>query len=472
MKYISFILSLCFCLTITAQTKNDLSQAKIDYKNGEFLKALPIFERELNGKPTDPSLNLWVGVCLFETGGNLKSAEEYLLIASKRNLPESYLYLGDIYVRQYRVSEAKSQYDRYAKARPKERETTLANRNQYLEKLQRAISRTEDIQIIDSLIVNKDIFLSAYKLSPDAGSLSAFNDVFETNKKIESTVYTNGKGSKIYFGQPSGDKISLFSMDKLLNGYGNEKKISNNNLGITGNTNYPFVLTDGSTIYFAGEDENGLGGYDIYVTRYNLNNDTYLTPELLNMPFNSTANDYLYVFDEEKGIGWFATDRFQPEGKVCVYTFIPNEEVTLIESDDEIYKENRAKIASIKNTWRPGKNYSTLIANARKEKVIVPQKVSDFTFVINDKYTYNAYADFKSSNARNLYFEANEKRKALISTEQDLEAKRNEYITVSGNQRSSLANIIQNLESRQAQLYKQVQELEIKARNEEIKNLK
>lgn len=472
MKYISFILSLCFCLTITSQTKNDLSQAKIDYKNGEFLKVLPIFERELNGKPTDPSLNLWVGVCLFETGGNLKSAEEYLLIASKRNLPESYLYLGDIYVRQYRVSEAKSQYDRYAKARPKERETTLANRNQYLEKLQRAISRTEDIQIIDSLIVNKDIFLSAYKLSPDAGSLSAFNDVFETNKKIESTVYTNGKGSKIYFGQPSGDKISLFSMDKLLNGYGNEKKISNNNLGITGNTNYPFVLTDGSTIYFAGEDENGLGGYDIYVTRYNLNNDTYLTPELLNMPFNSTANDYLYVFDEEKGIGWFATDRFQPEGKVCVYTFIPNEEVTLIESDDEIYKENRAKIASIKNTWRPGKNYSTLIANARKEKVIVPQKVSDFTFVINDKYTYNAYADFKSSNARNLYFEAKEKRKALISTEQDLEAKRSEYITVSGNQRSSLANIIQNLESRQAQLYKQVQELEIKARNEEIKNLK
>lgn len=472
MKYISFILSLCFCLTITSQTKNDLSQAKIDYKNGEFLKALPIFERELNGKPTDPSLNLWVGVCLFETVGNLKSAEEYLLIASKRNLPESYLYLGDIYVRQYRVSEAKSQYDRYAKARPKERETTLANRNQYLEKLQRAISRTEDIQIIDSLIVNKDIFLSAYKLSPDAGSLSAFNDVFETNKKIESTVYTNGKGSKIYFGQPSGDKISLFSMDKLLNGYGNEKKISNNNLGITGNTNYPFVLTDGSTIYFAGEDENGLGGYDIYVTRYNLNNDTYLTPELLNMPFNSTANDYLYVFDEEKGIGWFATDRFQPEGKVCVYTFIPNEEVTLIESDDEIYKENRAKMASIKNTWRPGKNYSTLIANARKEKAIVPQKVSDFTFVIDDKYTYNAYADFKSSNARNLYFEANEKRKALISTEQDLEAKRSEYITVSGNQRSSLANIIQNLESRQAQLYKQVQELEIKARNEEIKNLK
>lgn len=472
MKYISFILSLYFCLTISAQTKNDLSQAKIDYKNGEFAKALPVFESEHSGKPTDPSLNLWLGVCLFETGGNAKLAEEYLLIAAKKNLPEAYLYLGDIYVKQYRVSEAKVQYDRYAKARPKERETTLADRNQYLDKLEKAISRTEDIQIIDSLIVNKDAFLSAYRLSPDAGSLSAFNDVFEANKKVASTVYTNGKGSKIYFGQPSNDKIALFSMDKLLKGYGNEKKVSNNNLGLTGNTNYPFVLTDGSTIYFAGEDENGLGGYDIYVTRYNLNNDTYLTPELLNMPFNSTANDYLYVFDEEKGIGWFATDRFQPEGKVCVYTFIPNEEVTLVESDNEIYKENRAKIASIKSTWRPGKNYSTLIANARKEATVAVKKVSDFSFVINDKYTYTAYTDFKSSNARNLYFEANEKRKALASTEKDLEDKRTEYISVSGNQRSTLASVIQNLESRQSQLYKELQDLEIKARNEEIKNLK
>lgn len=472
MKYISLIISLCLCFALNAQTAKDLAQAKLDYKNNDFAKALPVFEREHSSKPTDPSLNLWLGVCIFETGGNIKQAEEHLLIAAKRNLPESYLYLGDIYIKQYRVSEAQQQYERYAKARPKEKETTLGTRNQYLDKLQRAISRTEDIQIIDSLIVSKDAFLSAYKLSSDAGSLAAFNDIFDADRRIESSVYINGKGSKIYFGQPTNNKMSLFSMDKLLNGYGNEKKISNNNLGLTGNTNYPFVLTDGSTIYFAGQDENGLGGYDIYVTRYNLNNDTYLTPELLNMPFNSTANDYLYVFDEEKGIGWFATDRFQPEGRVCVYTFIPNEEVTLVESDDEIYKENRAKIASIKNTWRPGKNYSSLIATARKENTVVEKKVSDFTFVINDRHTYNAYTDFKSSTARNLYFEANEKRKALEATEKDLEDKRTEYINVSGNQRSTLASVIQNLENRQSLLYKEVQDLDIKARNEEIKALR
>ena len=34
------------------------------------------------------------------------------------------------------------------------------------------------------------------------------------------------------------------------------------------------------------------------------------------MPFNSPYNDYMYVIDEYNNLGWFASDRFQPEGKV------------------------------------------------------------------------------------------------------------------------------------------------------------
>lgn len=31
----------------------------------------------------------------------------------------------------------------------------------------------------------------------------------------------------------------------------------------------------------------------------------------------------MYVIDEFNNLGWFASDRYQPEGKVCVYVFIP-----------------------------------------------------------------------------------------------------------------------------------------------------
>lgn len=472
MKYWSLIILFFTFLGINAQNVKELSQAKVDYKNRAFDKALPVFEKEYNMKPNDPSLNLWYGVCLLETGGDLKKAEECLLNASKRNLPESYLYLGYLYVNGYRVSEAEELYARYAKARPREKETVLAPYIQDLEKMKKAISRTEDIQIIDSLIVDKRSFLSAYKLSPEAGTLSQYRDVFESSNNVESVVYINEKGSKIYFGEPSKGKYSLFSMDKLLSGYGNKKMLSSDNFGLDGDINYPFVLTDGSTIYFSAKDDNGLGGYDIYVTRYNLNNDSYLSPELLNMPFNSPANDYLYVFDEEKGVGWFATDRFQPEGKLCVYTFIPNEEVSLLENDDEKYVESRARIASIRDSWKPGKDYRSIREKAKKQVVKVEAKSSDFTFIVDDSHVYHFYTDFKSKKARDMFSELQSKQKRLDTLNDDLQNKRFDYSKASANQKKTLSGLISDLEVSQEQLEKTISDLIVNVRNEEIRSLK
>jgi len=468
--YLAFLFVFCLCISVNAQTPKELNQAKTYYKNKEFDKALPIFQQAYNAKPNDPSLNLWCGVCLVETGGDLKKAEECLLVASKRNLQESYLYLGDMYIDEYRVSEAREFYDRYAKARPREKETTLGERYEKLNDFSRLISRTEDIQIIDSMVVDKSQFLKAYKLSPDAGFLSSYKDFFD--KQGESVVYSNEKGTKVYFGQPMKGKYVLSTMDKLLTGFGNEKMLDDNNFGLSGDTNYPFVMMDGTTIYFSGIDENGIGGYDIYVTRYNLNTNSYLNPEILNMPFNSTANDYLMVVDENKGVGWFATDRFQPEGKVCIYTFIPNEQVTLVESDDEIYRENRAKLTSIRDTWKKGQNYSSLVTTARKDVEKATEQSVDFTFIVDDKHTYHAYREFQSASARNLYFDVTGLKKELASVEVELGSLREDYADASASVKKTLSNRILILEKKQSDLKLEIQDLEKTTRNEEILFLK
>lgn len=474
MKHFKISLIFLFCLVFSAysQSNPDLAQAKIDYKNKEYAKALPVFEQEYYAKPTDPSVNLWYGVCLVETNSNLPKAEECLVIASKKNLPESFLYLGDIYSKEYKAEDARLQYERYAKLRPKEKTTTLKDRYEYLDRLQRLISRTEDVQIIDSIVVDKSKFLSAYKLSPEAGSLTNYNDFFDTRKAVESVVYMNGTGSKIYFGQPIEQRYFLSSMDKLLSGFGNENVMSDDNFGLSGSTNYPFVMMDGVTLYFSGIDDNGMGGYDIYVTRYNLNSDSYLTPELLNMPFNSTANDYMMVVDEIKGVGWFASDRYQPEDKVCIYTFIPNEEVVLIDSDDERYREKRARLSSIKDTWKAGSNYAELIRMARKNIERVVEKTPDFVFVINDDHTYYTLADFKSRSARSLFEELNTNKAKLSALEKDLDQKRTDYSKASSVNKNALAEQILQLENKERILNREISELQILVRNEEIKALK
>ena len=71
------------------------------------------------------------------------------------------------------------------------------------------------------------------------------------------------------------------------------------------------------------------------------------------MPFNSEANDYMMVIDEYDRIGWFATDRGQEDGKVCIYTFVPSDVRQTY--DPETYSKeqitNFALITDITETW-------------------------------------------------------------------------------------------------------------------------
>ena len=60
----------------------------------------------------------------------------------------------------------------------------------------------------------------------------------------------------------------------------------------------------------------------------------------------------MMVIDEAKQLGWFVSDRYQPEGKVCVYLFIPNDNRERVDSEDIELKRARASIASIKDSWK------------------------------------------------------------------------------------------------------------------------
>ncbi|WP_108823009.1 M48 family metallopeptidase [Dysgonomonas sp. Marseille-P4361] len=463
-----------------------LAEAKAFYLEGNYISALPIFEVEYGKKPTDANLNHWYGACLVETGGNLNKAEECLLLSSKKNIQDSFYYLGLIYTEKYQFTNAQEAFDKYEsllnKKKPRKnsveaekKESDIARleeKRKAMSRLNRMVSNTEDIQIIDSLVVDKGSFLSAYKLSHSSGRIDYFNTVFSANKDVESTVYFNEKETKAYYSQPDRNGVyALYSMEKLLDDFGNEKRLSSTNFGLTGDVNYPYVMTDGVTIYFAAKDVESIGGYDLFVSRYNMNNDNYLTPERLNMPFNSAYNDYMMVIDEEKGIGWFASDRYQPEGKVCIYTFIPNKSVKTIESDDEAFLANRARISSIKDTWIDGTNYSSVIELARKAPKEKVKVVRDFEFVVNDKHTYYTLSDFKNSNAKDTYHRVIQMKAEHISISNKLKVMREEYSKSSPEGKRSMTSDILNLEKQLEKIHSELPRLEVQARNQEIQSL-
>ena len=82
-------------------------------------------------------------------------------------------------------------------------------------------------------------------------------------------------------------------------------------------------MADGVTLYFAAQGVNSMGGYDIFMSTFDLDKGVFYSPENIGLPFNSTANDYLLAIDDINHLGWLVTDRRQPEDKVCIYTFVP-----------------------------------------------------------------------------------------------------------------------------------------------------
>jgi hypothetical protein len=469
-----FILKLIYIISIAIVSNNilaqSLDQAKKLYNEGQFEEAMPVFERLVERQPNNSSYNHWYGVCCFETG-DLERAEKHLEIAVKRRVQESFRYMGELYFRTYRFEQAVEMYDEYISMLAKKRQDTQVHeqRRDLARKGQRMLERVESVQVIDSIVVDKNNFLSAYHLSRDIGTIESYNDFFNTNSSTMSSVFMNQKGDKIYYAKKGEDNsYYLYNQSRLLDSWGDEKRLPVNINGESVNNNFPFVLTDGATIYYGSEGHDPLGGYDIYVTRYNHNQDSYLTPEQLGMPYNSIYNDYMLVIDEVKNIGWFVSDRFQPEDKVCVYLFIPDASRNRIESDDIEMKRSRAEMRSISETWTEYADYSELIALAYREDLAPIKPKNDFDFVINDDIIYHTLSDIKSSEAKSYYEKVVDIRKQIEELSEELNKNRIAYTNGSTEVRNRLKETIIQQEVKFEELISQPQVLEKRARNAEI----
>ncbi len=472
MKFYTLILlaTMLFPTLLMSQVSEDAQKL---FDAGKYSQAKQLLEKELEENPSNVSINYLLGRTALYTG-DIETAKQTLTLAKNKRVNDATLYLGRLYAMQYDFVNAEKEFKLYERAmrRNKEALAELEKEREYADLLQRLLSRTEDIQIIDSVVVSKNDFLSAYNLSANGGSLQWTHDFFNEERNEESAVvFMNERKTKVYFSRPATEQgNTLYTMEKMLDNFGGEKMLPSP-INTRQDQAYPFIMSDGLTIYFSSKGHESIGGYDIFASRYNLYSNTYLTPNQMNMPFNSPFNDYMMVIDEQKGVGWFASDRYQPEDKVCVYTFIPNQEVRLVNTEDADSLANRAKISNIKDSWREGVDYANLLEKASTIKTISDNKQQDFEFVINDDYTYYHLTDFKSFTARELFTNAIEAERKLEVAKKQLEIKRAQYAAATENDRLSLTSEILQMERTISELFDQWRVTKVMARNEEIRHI-
>ena len=468
MKRIYTLLILAFIggLCLPAQT---LSTAKTLYQKGEYEKAKPIFRKFLKSQPNNGNYNLWYGVCCLKTG-EAEMAVTPLETAVKKRITGGQLYLAQTYDALYRYEEAVQVYEEYIMELEKRNRST-EQAEQLLEASKanlRMLKGVEQVCVIDSFVVDKDKFLSAYRISPESGKLSTYETYFNQTGQQEAIVYETEMGNNIYFSQMQADSTySILTSSKLIDTW-SEGTLLPESINEATNANYPYLLSDGITIYYAADGEGSIGGYDIFVTRYNPNTDTYLTPENIGMPFNSTANDYMYAIDEFNNLGWFASDRNQPEGKVCVYVFVPNTSKQVYNYEGMELKKlaSLARLHSIQDTWTE----EAVVTDARKrlESTLtgpaVQQKRKDFVFIVDDETNYYTLHDFRSSEARKLFQQYEKQEVNYRQQSEKLESLRGQYVQAEKEAQQQLSPAILDLEAHVLQLAKELEQTCIEIR--------
>ena len=325
---------------------------------------------------------------------------------------------------------------------------------------------TQQIIIVDSIVVNKDQFLASIRLSSECGQLMNTGAFFRN--QLQGTLYLNEMGNKVYFSQPDGHQQQLYTADKLGNEWSKPQPLQGLSEGID-EASYPFMLTDGLTFYFAGKGEESIGGYDIFMTRYDSRSGSFLKPENIGMPFNSEANDYMYAIDEANRIGYFVSDRRQPEGKVCIYIFIPSD--TRKTYDNSKYTEeqirNFADIASIADTWGNGTE-----RKAALDRIKSKYATHDVPGQLVSTGDAASAVEFHSKEANSLYQKLLKEQNALDIVNSSLDMLRQKYHKANASERNSMKSEILKLEEQALQLNTSVKQLTKATRNAEINSKK
>jgi hypothetical protein len=377
---------------------------------------------------------------------------------------------------QYRFDDAADYYEKYLATVKKDAAET-ARVEALLDRAERcakAMTKVENVVIVDSIVVDKARFFEYYRLGQEAGRLIDYKLLADAAGSTGEVAFESQRGDRRVFGRQTADAgYDLYESSKLLGDKWTESTPFPSNINTAANENFPFVLTDGTTLYYASDNDESYGGYDLFVTKYNVASGSYYTPEHLPMPFNSPYNDYLLAIDEGSQVGWFASDRFQPEDKVIIYLFLPNfGERTYYRDLSDAELRARARIASIKATWPADANYEQLLYGIFNEEQDFSKQQGAFVFVINDKILYYNLDDFESKQARAEYERAAQQRALYDTDAAELADLRAQW--AKGNEAShrKIRARILSLESKLPEMLSQIEELEQTARNTEITYLR
>ncbi len=402
MKYFFLLLMGVFAIGLSNSHAQEVSpKVASDYFDaGNYEKAKVAYKSLLDKYSRNPLYNYYYGVTLVLTKDDYSEAIKRLRFAALSGAHKDvHFYLGRALHLTYEFVEAKKSYLQFKKVASLG-DVRVSNTTKYIQECDFGILNTSKyyaITVEDKDTISIKSLLKLYSPSRDAGYLLKNSDFFQSGVDPNGIMYMTQRQDEAYFslytvGSRGQD---LYKMVKLLDGWSDNDALPAN-VNTAFDEAYPFMASNGSTLYFASNKPGGFGGFDIYRTEYNDATKTYTDPVNMGIPFNSPDDDLLFVTDDFGGSTWFASNRETTGDVMMVYKvnwnqMTPKSSVADIR-DVKAISQLAVSTVAIENAQRKGEfTYQSEMAKSRN--------ANKFKFEVNDTLTYVNYDQFKSADA-------------------------------------------------------------------------
>lgn len=288
---------------------------------------------------------------------------------------------------------------------------------------------TAKVMFVDSVVVGKSDFLQHLAMSADAGTISVRSNKYPT-AMMPLTQYENGLGDRRIFSDGDTTATALYAETRLGSGWSQPERIAEISETTYRWQDFPFLMSDGVTLFFSAKGPQSMGGRDIFMTNFDADKGAYYEPQNYGLPFNSPANEYLLAIDDADTLGWLVSDRFQHKDSVCIYTFEPTATRLDFQEDGLSPKqlEAFARLSSIRSTWQFGDRKAALRRrDAMLARIHQKEQSQSPVLVINDGRLARSANDLRTAEGKRLYQQWIEVGSMIHDSQSRLETLRQQY---------------------------------------------
>jgi outer membrane protein OmpA-like peptidoglycan-associated protein len=174
---------------------------------------------------------------------------------------------------------------------------------------------------------NCDIYMSVKKSTGWSELLNMGPNINGLNT-WESQPSISADGKILYFASIRSDNIGfddnyptcdIWFSTRNADGTWSKAQNMGPSINTPGNEKSPFIHSDSQTLYFSSDGHKGVGGYDIFFTKFRDNEWT--KPVNIGYPINTKSNDLGFVVNTQGTKAYFASNKLDGRGGWDIYSF-------------------------------------------------------------------------------------------------------------------------------------------------------